>query len=126
VYYVADAAGAIVRETPVTLNATTIVHDCLLTELSFVLIVAPLIFDLQAIMRGKPAFRYEPERGTEIIIIDRADPAQPPRQIMTDGFYFWHYLNGYERPARSSSIWWCTRRWKVRSAPTDRCPHLFG
>jgi carotenoid cleavage dioxygenase-like enzyme len=96
VYYVADAGGAIVRETPVALNATTIVHDCLLTERSFVLIVAPLIFDLQAIMRGKPAFRYEPERGTEIIIIDRADPARPPRRFMTGGFYFWHYLNGYE------------------------------
>jgi carotenoid cleavage dioxygenase-like enzyme len=96
VYYVADAGGTIVRETPIALAATTIVHDCLLTQRSFVLVVAPLLFDLQAIMRGKPAFRYEPERGTEIIIIDRADPAKAPRRIMTDGFYFWHYLNGYE------------------------------
>jgi carotenoid cleavage dioxygenase-like enzyme len=96
VYYAADAAGAIVRETPIPLAATTIVHDCLLTEQSFVLVVAPLIFDLQAIMRGKPAFRYEPERGTEIIIIDRTDGAKPPQRIMTDGFYFWHYLNGFE------------------------------
>jgi carotenoid cleavage dioxygenase len=95
-YYVADAAGAIVRETPVRLAATTIVHDCLLTERSFVLVVVPLIFDLQAIMRGKPAFRYEPERGTEIIIIDRLDAARAPQRITTDGFYFWHFLNGYQ------------------------------
>jgi carotenoid cleavage dioxygenase len=96
VYYAADAAGTIVRETPIPLAATTIIHDCLLTERSFVLVVAPLIFDLAAIMRGKPAFRYEPERGTEIIVIDRADPAAPPRRIRTDGFYFWHVVNGYE------------------------------
>jgi carotenoid cleavage dioxygenase len=99
VYYVANADGAIVRETPIPLAATTIVHDCLLTERSFVLVVAPLIFDLQAIMHGKPAFRYEPGRGTEIIIIDRADAAKAPQRIATDGFYFWHYLNGYETDA---------------------------
>jgi carotenoid cleavage dioxygenase-like enzyme len=96
VYYVADAGGAIVRETPIPLAATTIVHDCLLTQTSFVLIVAPLIFDLAAIMRGKPAFRYEPERGTEIIVVDRTDAHKEPQRITTDGFYFWHYLNGYE------------------------------
>ncbi len=96
IYYVADAGGTIVRETPIALAATTIVHDCLLTERSFVLVVAPLIFDLQAIVRGKPAFRYEPQRGTEIIIVDRADPAKAVRRVMTDGFYFWHFLNGYE------------------------------
>jgi carotenoid cleavage dioxygenase len=96
VYYVADKSGTIVRETPIALAATTIVHDCLLTQKSFVLVVAPLTFDLQAIIRGKPAFRYEPERGTEIIIIDRADPSKAVRRFMMEGFYFWHYLNGYE------------------------------
>jgi carotenoid cleavage dioxygenase len=96
VYYVADAAGTIVRETPIALRATTIVHDCLLTQRSFILVVAPLIFDLQAIMRGKPAFRYEPQRGTEIIVIDRSDVAKPPQRLTTDGFYFWHFVNGYE------------------------------
>ncbi len=96
VYFVADAGGTIVRELTLELDATMIVHDCLLTERSFVLVVAPLVFDLQAIMRGKPAFRYEAERGTEIIIIDRADVCKPPQRIRTDGFYFWHYLNGYE------------------------------
>jgi carotenoid cleavage dioxygenase-like enzyme len=96
VYYVADAAGTIVRETPIPLSATMIVHDCLLTEHAFVLVVAPLIFDLQAIMRGKPALRFEPQRGTEIIIVDRADSLKSPQRIRCDGFYFWHYLNGYE------------------------------
>lgn len=99
IYYCADASGTIVREVPIALSATTIVHDCLLTENAFVLVVAPLIFDLQAIMRGKPAFRYEPERGTEIIIVDRNDSTAAPRRVMTGGFYFWHFLNGYDAGA---------------------------
>jgi carotenoid cleavage dioxygenase-like enzyme len=95
-YYEADAAGTVVRKQSLELANLTVVHDCLLTERSFVLVIPPLFLALARVMRGKPLMRWEPERGAQIVIIDRADRAKEPQRVTLEPFFFWHFLNGFE------------------------------
>jgi carotenoid cleavage dioxygenase len=89
---VIGADGSVARaEQSVEIDATYMIHDCVITQRFLVLFVCPARFELT----GAPSLRWEPERGTRIAIIARDDSAAP-RWIATEAFWVWHFANAFE------------------------------
>lgn len=77
-----------------TVDVGHMIHDCVLTDRHLVLVVAPVIFDLDAMMSGGDVLRWDETLPARIAVIDRISGAI--RWIETDPFFVWHYGNGYE------------------------------
>jgi carotenoid cleavage dioxygenase-like enzyme len=75
------------------------VHSFGLTERHVVLIEWPwLVNPLRLALGGRPYaenFRFKPERGTRIFLVDRAT-GEASEPIVTDPFFAFHHVNAYE------------------------------
>jgi carotenoid cleavage dioxygenase-like enzyme len=60
-----------------------------------VLVLAPAVFDLDAMAAGGPLLKWQPELGTRIAVIPRQGD-EPICWIETDAFWVWHFANAYE------------------------------
>lgn len=70
------------------------VHDCTITPEHLVLVVAPVVFDPDAIAGGGgDVLAWKPELGTRIAVVARADGTV--RWIDTDAFWVWHFANAF-------------------------------
>ncbi len=70
------------------------IHDCTITERYLVLVLAPVVFDLDAMAKGGNVLAWRPELGTRIVCIPR--DGGPPKWMHTDPFFVWHYGNAYD------------------------------
>jgi carotenoid cleavage dioxygenase len=95
---VLDRQGAVTR--PATevagVDRPSMVHDMAITPTYIVLVLAPLFFDMAALLRGGSPLSWEPERGTRVALIPR--DGGPVRWTGSDGFWMWHAANAYEVP----------------------------
>lgn len=94
---VVDADGRVSRG-PVTVDGvgkTFMIHDFTITERFLVLVVAPAVFDLEAMAQGGDVLSWQPELGTRIAVIPR-DGSGSTRWLETDAFFVWHYANAFE------------------------------
>ena len=89
-----DPAGRLKRSFDVALAAPSMIHDFVLTEGHLVLLVGPAVFDMAAMLRGRPMLDWRPEIGTRIgvMALDGSDP----HWIETDAFFVFHFANGFE------------------------------
>ena len=58
------------------------------------LVVAPVVFDLDAMMSGGEVLAWKPELGTRMALVPRN--GGEVRWIETDPFFVWHYGNAYD------------------------------
>ena len=70
------------------------IHDFTITERYVVLVIAPVVFDLEAIGTGGDILAWKPKLGTRIACIPRDGRAA--KWIDTDAFFVWHYGNAYD------------------------------
>jgi carotenoid cleavage dioxygenase len=70
------------------------VHDCTITERYLVLVLAPVLFDLDAMTSGGDVLAWRPELGTRIACIPRDGSAV--EWLHTDAFFVWHFGNAYD------------------------------
>jgi carotenoid cleavage dioxygenase-like enzyme len=70
------------------------IHDFTITPTYLVLVVAPVAFDLDAMMSGGDVLAWKPELGTRIALVPR--DGSEVRWLETDPFFVWHFGNGYE------------------------------
>jgi carotenoid cleavage dioxygenase-like enzyme len=104
--HVADPSGVLVRSVEVTLLGPVMMHDFAVSASKIVLFDLPAVFDVEAMLAGGAGIRWEPERGTRIGVIDRADlAALPPdatsadeitRWFDVEPFYVFHFLNAHD------------------------------
>lgn len=94
--FVADKSGAIVAERSVDTGAPYMIHDFVVTQRKIVFVLAPVVFDLEGRRQGKPMLGWQPERGTRIAILDRADLQAPVAWLDADPFFVFHFLNAYD------------------------------
>lgn len=71
------------------------IHDFAITRHYVVLVVGPLLFDLEAMFHGGAPLQWHADLGTRIAIIPR-DRKGPTRWAHTDAFWAWHYANAFE------------------------------
>ena len=71
------------------------IHDFAVTRRFVVLVVGPLVFDLDAMGSGGDPLAWRPDMGAGIAVIPR-DRQGPTRWVHTDAFWAWHYGNAFE------------------------------
>jgi len=92
-----DHMGNLLEEVNIEKDYPTMIHDFLMTEHYIVIIDAPIVFDLGAMVNGKSILQWKPERGTKIALIPRNNLKQKPIWIDTEAFFAFHYANAFER-----------------------------
>lgn len=104
--HVVDASGALTRSVEVDLLGPVMMHDFAVSARKIVIFDLPAVFDVDAMLSGGVGIRWEPERGTRIGVIDRAELAALPadatsasdivRWVDVDPFYVFHFLNAHD------------------------------
>lgn len=86
--------------TQIALEHPTLIHDFAATERHLVIFVAPLRLKLFSTLLNLKPFDenlvWEPERGTEVIVVPLDAPEAPVR-FRVDPFWAWHVANAFER-----------------------------
>jgi carotenoid cleavage dioxygenase-like enzyme len=82
------------------LDAPTVLHDFIATERHLVFFLAPTRLLLLRALLGETRpvrlFDWQPERGSEIVVVPIDAPERVAR-FRTDAFFAWHFANAFER-----------------------------
>jgi len=95
-YHVADADGNLVHSAVIEIPNPIMMHDFTITENYAVFLDSPAIFDVEAMMRGEPGMRWEPDKGTRIGILPRRGTNDDVRWFEVDPGYAVHFFNAFE------------------------------
>ncbi len=98
-YYVASAAGEVVRSEEIEVPVPTMMHDFITTRDHVVFMVFPATFRFENFASGMP-IRWEPELGTKIGIMPRNGGNADVRWFATDPCYVFHPMNAYTENGR--------------------------
>lgn len=101
---VVGADGSVVRKpTPVAgVDKSIMIHDMALTERYIVLMVCPLVFDIEAAMTGGSILDWRPDDGTRIAMIPRDGGAV--RWVDHEAYWVWHFANAFDLPDGRVSV----------------------
>ena len=95
-YYIADRQGKIIRKSAIDIAKPVLIHDMALTKNYAIFFVNPLVFDMEKAMNHQTPFTWQPDQGTNIILVNRHHPEQKPISLTTEAFWVWHFMNAYE------------------------------
>lgn len=94
-YHAVTAEGTL-RSVDLDTDRATMMHDFVVTETNAVFFDLPALFDLEAMMSGRPGIRWAPEAGARIGVLPRdGDRAV---WIEVEPFYVFHFLNAWDLP----------------------------
>ena len=98
--YELPVAGPARCITSIPLEVFVMLHDFIATENHLVFFVSPSVLKVGRALMGFPKLeeliRWEPERGTEVIVVPLAEPTRVTR-FTVDAFYQWHFANAFEQ-----------------------------
>jgi len=94
-YLVADASGQVIHRQEVPVGASTMMHSFAITERDVVFWDLPVLFDLQAAIRGEIPFGWQPDYGARIGIMPLGGDAAAIRWAEIDPCYVFHEVNAY-------------------------------
>ncbi len=90
--------GQIVKQGSIPLKQTSLVHDWVIAGPYLVFCVPPLQLNpwpvLLNLQSFSESFSWQPQMGTEIIVVDR-DTLKVVSRQQTDPWYQWHFSNGF-------------------------------
>ncbi|UBF24085.1 carotenoid oxygenase family protein [Kovacikia minuta CCNUW1] len=96
--YRSDASGKICQKGAIALNGLPLIHDFVLAGSYLVFCISPVRLNalplLVKLKSFSDALEWHPEKGTEVIVIDRETLTMVSR-FETDPWYQWHFGNGY-------------------------------
>lgn len=95
-YHVADADGRLVHSADIDLPRSVMMHDFVITATSVVFFDLPAIFDVEAMMLGRPGIRWEPEHGARIGVMPRFGTDADVRWTEIEPCYVFHFLNAFD------------------------------
>ena len=85
------------------LDAPTVLHDFIATDRHLVFVLAPtrlrLLRALLGETRPERLFDWQPERGSEVVVVPIDEPERVVR-FRTEPFFVWHFANAFERDGR--------------------------
>ena len=91
--------GDVKRIGTVPLSRPTIVHDFIATSRHLIFFVAPVRLRVARLLAGIGSFdenlAWEPEHGTEVIVVPLRTPDAPIR-FTVPSFFQWHFVNAWE------------------------------
>lgn len=95
-YGTVNKAGKVTRLDTFEAPISSMVHDFMVTEHHALFPILPLTGSLQRAMSGKPAFAWEPEKGSHVGVLRRDAPIDSIRWFTTDACYVFHPMNSWE------------------------------
>ena len=99
-YHELDAGGALVHSTEVPVPRATMQHDFGVTASRVVFLDLPVVFDLDLAMGGvQLPFRWDPEAGARLGILERGGDGANTQWIGIDPCYVFHIMNAYDDEA---------------------------
>ncbi|MBJ7408912.1 MAG: carotenoid oxygenase family protein [Phenylobacterium sp.] len=99
-YGVTDKAGRLVRRQDFQAPFACMVHDFMVTENHALFPILPLTASLERAMSGKPAFAWEPEKGSYVGVMRRDADVSTIRWFNTEACYVFHPLNSWEEDGK--------------------------
>jgi all-trans-8'-apo-beta-carotenal 15,15'-oxygenase len=97
--YRSDASGKICQKGAIALTGLPLIHDFVLAGRYLIFCISPVRLNALPLLVKLKSFsdvlEWQPEKGTEILVIDRETLAVVSR-FETDSWYQWHFGNGYE------------------------------
>lgn len=134
VYAIPDH-GHVRRLTSVAMPWAGMVHDFIATATHLVFIVCPVRISILRALLGVASFerllRWEPERGTQLVIVPLAEPEAVVR-IEAEPFWVWHLVNGFDEAGelvvdlcRYANFGTLTAIRTGRDAASDASPPLY-
>jgi carotenoid cleavage dioxygenase-like enzyme len=100
VYHVLDAAGALVHSAEIEVPGPTMMHDFMITRDHAIFMDLPVVFDLEAAMRGQPPLHWDESYGARIGIVPRMGSNEDVRWFEIDPCYVFHPMNSYADGSR--------------------------
>ena len=95
-YGVTDATGRVTRRDDFEAPFSSMVHDFLVTRRHVLFPILPLTGDLQRVMRGGPAFAWEPDKGAHVGVMARDAGVDTMRWFTSEACYVFHPMNAWE------------------------------
>ena len=95
-YGVTDAAGKVVRRDNFEAPFSSMVHDFLVTKRHALFPILPLSGSLERVMKGGPAFAWDPDKGSHVGVMARDASVDSIRWFTTDACYVFHPMNAWE------------------------------
>jgi carotenoid cleavage dioxygenase-like enzyme len=96
--YRSDARGQIRQQRKIPLERLSLVHDFALAGPYLIFLVPPLQMQPLSVLLGFKSFsaalQWQPQYGTQIIVVDR-QTFQEVKRFDTDPWFQWHIGNGY-------------------------------
>ncbi|PAX49056.1 carotenoid oxygenase family protein [Brunnivagina elsteri] len=96
--YKSTASGKIIQKSYHKLDGVSLVHDFVFAGQYLLFFIPPLRLNLLSVMTGKScycdAFEWQPNRGTQILVIDR-ETLKLVSRSETEPWFQWHFSNGY-------------------------------
>ena len=93
---IADKTGKVTRLEMFKAPFCSMIHDFFVTKNYALFPVLPLTGDLNRAMNGKPAFAWEPDKGSHIGVVRRDAPIESMQWFTTDACYVFHPMNMWE------------------------------
>ena len=122
------------RITTLPLRFPTLIHDFAATARWFILFCPPRHLHVGALAAGQRSFienlRWEPERGTEIILVSRQAPHRVTR-FTVPAFFLWHFVGAWEEGDElvvdyirydddRTDAWFGRAPWAIEPVPPSR------
>ena len=99
-YHRADAAGNLVQSTPISVPGPTMMHDFNATRHHVIFMDLPVVFDLEAAMRGEMPYRWSDTYGARLGVMPRDGTDADCRWYEVDPCYVFHPMNAWEVDGR--------------------------
>ncbi len=94
-FYVANAAGDLVRSQIIPGPFPALVHDFAVTRDFVILPICPVTMSIKRAMAGAPLIAWEPEKGTHVGIMPRNGGAEDIRWFAGAACMVWHPMNAF-------------------------------
>jgi carotenoid cleavage dioxygenase len=95
-YGVTAADGTVKQRHDFQAPYASMVHDFMVTENHVLFPVLPLTGSLERAMSGKPAFAWEPQKGSYVGVMRRDADVSTIRWFNTEACYVFHPMNAWE------------------------------
>lgn len=102
IYHIERRTNAANRIHKLALDGVYMIHDAMLTENYFLLVVPPMQYDIQSVLAGAKTFgdalEYKKEKPSRLFVFPRGsnDGSSKPIEIELPGEIAFHYGNAYE------------------------------
>jgi carotenoid cleavage dioxygenase len=96
-YHELDAAGELVHSTEVPVPQATMQHDFGVTATRVAFLDLPVVFDMDLAAQGRSLpFRWHPEAGARVGVLERGGRGEDTRWIDLDPCYVFHVMNAFD------------------------------